>query len=125
MKTLLTRSTLLLGLMTCASASLAFPALSQSDVHPLFDLTCEQGYHAGVLQNSYSGEFLYRSKGPNGELGLRGGTRASIEGAEVYKFQNGAYEYQVVYGMGDNSKQGALGVYKDGRSIMNLRCTHP
>ncbi len=124
MKTLLTRSTLLLGLMTCASAAIALPALSQTSAHPLFDMRCEQGYYVGVLQNANTGEFSYRSKGPSGELGLPGGAFEDYPSKEVYAFRNDAYVYQVTRAKG-GSKKGHLQVYQNGHSIMSLSCTQP
>ncbi|MEI2583750.1 hypothetical protein [Scytonema sp. PRP1] len=123
MKTLLKRFALLLGLMSCVSAYLVLPASADSTAGLLLSLKCQGGYNVNVWRRYDSGELLYRSTSPQGNLSLGKGTADNTGSAQVYKFKNGNYEYQVLAGRGDHQGQGTLEVYKNGRSIMSQGCT--
>jgi hypothetical protein len=123
MKIVLKRFVLLLGLMTCVSASFVLSASADSTADLVLSLNCQGGYNVNVWKRHNSGELLYRSTGPQGNLSLGDGTRDNTGAAQVYKFKNGNYEYQVISGRGDHQGQGILEVYKNGRSIMSQTCT--
>lgn len=123
MKTLLKRFALLLGLMTYVSAYFVLPASADSTAGLLLSLKCQGGYNVDVWRRYDSGELLYRSTSPQGNLSLGNGTEDNTGAAQVYKFKNGKYEYQVLGGKGDHQGQGTLEVYKNGRSIMSQGCT--
>ncbi|MEG4393814.1 hypothetical protein [Microcoleus sp. BROC3] len=123
MKTLLKRFALLLGLMTGVSTYLVLPASADSTADLVLSLKCQGGYNVNVWKRYNSGELLYRSTSPQGNLSLGKGTRDDTEVAQVYKFKNGNYKYQVLGGKGDRQGKGTLEVYKNGRSIMSKTCT--
>ena len=123
MKTLLEQFLLLLGLMTWVSAYPVLPASADSTADLVLSLKCQGGYNVNVWKRHDSGELLYRSTSPQGNLSLGKGTRNNTGAAQVYKFKNGNYEYQAIGGRGDHQGQGTLEVYKNGRSIMSQTCT--
>jgi hypothetical protein len=123
MKTLLKQFALRLGLMTCVLAYPVLPASADSTADLVLSLKCRGGYNVNVWKRHDSGELLYRSTSPQGNLSLGKGTRNNTGAAQVYRFKNGNYEYQVIGGRGDHQGQGTLEVYKNGRSIMSQSCT--
>ena len=124
MKTLLKRFALLLGLMTSVSAYFVLPVSADSTAGLLLSLKCQGGYNVNIWRRYNSGELLYRSTSPQGNLSLGNGTGDNTGAAQVYKFKNGNYEYQVISGRGDHQGQGTfLEVYKNDRSIMSQGCT--
>lgn len=122
MNTRLKRFVLLLGSMTCVSAYLAIPASADSTADLVLSLKCQCGYKVNIWQRYRSGELLYRSQSPRGNLSLGTGTRDDTGAAQVYKFRNGNYKYQVLGGKGDHQGRGTLNVYKNGRSVMSKTC---
>jgi len=123
MKTLQKRFALLLGLITGVSICLVLPASADSTADLVLSLKCQGGYNVNVWKKYDSGELLYRSTSPNGNLSLGKGTRDDTGAAKVYKFKNGNYEYQVLSGKGDHQGKGTLEVYKNNRPIMSQACT--
>ncbi|MBW4540183.1 MAG: hypothetical protein KME43_13700 [Myxacorys chilensis ATA2-1-KO14] len=122
MKLLPKQSTVLLGLMTCVLAHLPLPASADSTADLLLSLKCQNDYTVDVWRRYASGELLYRAKGPLGNLSLGKGTRETTGAAEVYKFRNSNYVYQVLGGRGDHRQQGTLEVFKNGRSFLSQAC---
>jgi hypothetical protein len=122
MKTLLKQSMILLGLATCVLANLSQPASADSTAALIISLRCQSDYNINVWRRYISGELLYRGTGPLGHLDLGKGSRENTVSAQVYKFKRGDYVYQVVSGRGDHRWQGALEVFKNGRSILNQTC---
>lgn len=86
-------------------------------------MKCGGGYNINIWRNYTSGELLYCSTSPNGDLSLGMGTRDDTGAAQVYQFKNGNYKYRVLGGKGDHQEQGTLEVYKNDRSIMSQACT--
>ena len=123
MKPLLKQSIRLLGLMTCVLAHLSLPASADSTAGLVFSLKCQGDYNVNIWKRYGSGELLYRATGPLGNLSLGKGIRENTGAAQVYKFKNGNYVYQAVGGRGDHRQQGALEVFKNGRSILSQACT--
>ncbi|MEO8892295.1 MAG: hypothetical protein ABI417_12300 [Coleofasciculaceae cyanobacterium] len=123
MKTLLKRFALLLGSMTCVSAYLVLPASADSTAALVLSLKCQGGYNVNIWKRYRSGELLYRSQSPRGNLSLGRGTRDDTGAAQVYKFKNDNYTYQVLRGKADHQGKGTLNVYKNDRSIMSQTCT--
>ncbi|MBW4625969.1 MAG: hypothetical protein KME49_10810 [Brasilonema octagenarum HA4186-MV1] len=122
MKLLPKQSTVLLGLMTCVLAHLPSLASADSTADLLLSLNCQSDYTVNVWRRYASGELLYRATGPLGNLSLGKGTKENTGAAEVYKFRNGNYVYQVLGGRGDHRQQGTLAVFKNGRSFLNQAC---
>jgi hypothetical protein len=122
MKTLLKQFTVLLGLATCILVNLSRPASADSTAALILLLRCQDDYTIDIWRRYASGEPLYRSVGPLGKLALGKGSRENAGTAQIYKFKNGDYVYQVVSGRGDHRWQGALEVFKNGRSILNQTC---
>lgn len=122
MKLLLKQSTVLLSLATCVSAHSALPASADSTAALLFTLRCQSDYVVNVWRHYGSGELLYRGTGPLGDLSLDGGTMENTGAAQVYKFRNGGYVYQVLSGQGDHRQQGTLEVFKNGHSLLSQVC---
>lgn len=122
MKTRLKQITLL-GLMTCVLAHLSLRASADSTADLVLSLKCKGGYDVNVWKRHGSGELLYRSTSPQGNLSLGKGTRENTGAAQVYKFKNGNYKYQVLEGKGDRQGQGTLEVFKNDRSILSKVCT--
>ncbi|NMF64272.1 hypothetical protein [Brasilonema octagenarum] len=122
MKLLSKQSTVLLGLTTCVLAHLPLPASADSTASLLLSLKCQSDYTVNVWRRYASGELLYRATGPLGNLRLGNGTRENTGAAEVYKFKNDNYVYQVLGGRGDHRQQGTLEVFKNGRSLLSQAC---
>ena len=123
MKTLLKQIVLLLGSMTCLSVYLSLPASADSTANLLLSLKCQNEYTINIWKRHNSDEFLYRATGPLGTLSLGKGTANNTGSAQVYKFKNGDYEYQVLGGRGDHQGKGTLEVYNKGDSILTQSCT--
>ena len=122
MKSLLKQSTVWLGLTTCVLAH-SLPASADSTAGLLVSLNCQSEYTVNVWKRHGSGELLYRGTGPLGNLGLGRGTMENTGAAQVYKFRNGNYTYQVVAGQRDHRQSGALEVFKNGQSVLSQACT--
>ena len=122
MKTL-KRFALLLGLTSCVSANLVSIASADSTADLILSLKCRGGYNINVWRRYNSGELLYRSTSPQGNLSLGKGTNDNTGAARVYKFRNGNYEYQVIGRKKDREGQGTLEVFKNGHSILTRSCT--
>ncbi|MFL9454228.1 hypothetical protein AB0758_24440 [Tolypothrix bouteillei VB521301_2] len=86
-------------------------------------MKCQDGYNINIWRRHNSGELLYRSISPHGNLSLGKGTTDNTGAARVYSFKNGNYKYQVIGGRGDREGQGTLEVYKSGQSILSRTCT--
>ena len=123
MKILQKRFALLLGLVTGVSAYLVLPAEADSTADLVLSLKCQGRYNVNVWKRHNSGELLYRSTSPQGNLSLGKGTRDNTGSAQVYKFKNRNYKYQVLGGKRDHQGKGTLEVYKNDRSIMSKTCT--
>ncbi|OKH42892.1 hypothetical protein NIES2101_32120 [Calothrix sp. HK-06] len=123
MKTLRKQILLLLGSMTCLSVYLSLPASADSTANLILSLKCQNEYTVNIWKRHNSGELLYRATGPLGNLSLGKGTGNNTGSAQVYKFKNGEYEYQVLGGRGDHQGKGTLEVYKNGNSIFTQTCT--
>ena len=122
MKPLLKQSTVLLGLAACVLAHLSLPASADSTADLVLTLKCQSDYTVNVWRRYGSGELLYRSTGPLGDLSLGKGSMENTGAAQVFKFKNGNYVYQVLSGRGDHRRQGALEVFKHGRSLLSQTC---
>jgi hypothetical protein len=96
MKTLLNGSTFILALATCIAANFYLPAAADSTANLILSLRCRGGYDINIWKTKTSGELLYRSTSPNGNLSLGRGTRQATEGVQVYRFRNGNYQYWVM-----------------------------
>jgi hypothetical protein len=123
MTTLLQRSTLLLALTTCISATFFLRAFADSTADLILSLKCQGGYNINVWKKYSSGELLYRSKSPHGNLSLGKGTSKATEGTRVYKFRSGNYEYWVWDGTLDSQQSGTLEVYENHRIRLHRACT--
>ncbi len=123
MKIFQKRSALIFGLIICASNYLSLPASADSTADLILSLKCQCGYNVNIWKRHNSGEVLYRSTSPLGDLSLNKGTAENTGAAQVYKFKSSNYEYQVIGGKGDHQGQGTLEVFKNGRSIMSQTCT--
>jgi hypothetical protein len=122
MNILLQKSALLLALPLSLLTNFAFPASADSTAGIVLSTKCQGGYNINIWRNYTSGELLYRSTSPNGNLSFGGGTRKATEGVLVYKFRNGDYEYWVWDGTLDNPQSGTLEVYKNNRIVMQQAC---
>lgn len=123
MKTLLNRSTFLFALATCIAANFSLPATADSTASLILSLRCRGGYNVNIWKTKTSGELLYRSTSPNGNLSLGKGTRQATEGVHVYRFRNGDYQYWVWDGTLDSKQSGTLEVYKNNRIQLQRACT--
>ncbi|BAY59503.1 hypothetical protein NIES2135_63800 (plasmid) [Leptolyngbya boryana NIES-2135] len=123
MKTRLNQFALLLSFLTCSSACLTLPASADSTASLVLTLKCPDEYIVNIWKRRGSGELLYRSVGPLGSLSLGRGDIYNTGSAQVYKFKNGLYTYQVLGGGGDHQGQGTLEVFRNGRSILAESCT--
>jgi hypothetical protein len=123
MKTLLKRTALLLALPISVLANFSLRASADSTAGIILSTSCRGGYDINIWQNHTSGELLYRSTSPKGNLSLDGGTSQATEGVRVYRFRNGNYEYWVWDGTLDNPQAGTLEVYKNGYIQMQRTCT--
>jgi hypothetical protein len=123
MKTLLKRTALFLALPISVLANFSLPASADSTAGIILSTKCQGGYNINIWQNYTSGELLYRSTSPNGNLSLGRGTSQATEGVRVYKFRKGNYEYWVWDGTLDNPQTGTLEVYKNNRILMQQACT--
>lgn len=123
MKTLLKRFTLLLALTTCVSANLSLKASADSTADLILSMRCQGEYNVNIWKKYSSGELLYRSTSFYGNLALGKGTSKATEGVQVYKFQNGNYEYWLWDYTLDNKQSGTLEVYKDNNILMQQACT--
>ncbi len=123
MTTLRKRFALLLALPISILANFSLKASADSTAGIILSTKCRGGYNINILQNYTSGELLYRSTSPNGNLSLGRGTSQATEGVRVYKFRNGNYEYWVWDGTLDNPQLGTLEVYKNNRILMRQACT--
>ncbi len=123
MKTLLKRTALLLALPISVLANFSLPASADSTAGIILSTKCQGGYNINIWQNHTSGELLYRSTSPNGNLSLGRGTSKATEGVRVYKFRKGNYEYWVWDGTLDNPQSGTLEVYKNNRILLQRTCT--
>jgi hypothetical protein len=85
-------------------------------------MRCPSEYTVNIWQRHSSKELLYRGFGPLGQLDLGKGNKTGTGTAQVYKFKNGDYEYQVLKGIKDHQGQGTLEVLKNSRSILSLSC---
>jgi hypothetical protein len=121
MKMLLKRFALLLSSMTCVSAYLVLPASADSTADVILNLKCQGGYNVNVWKRYDSGELLYRSTSPQGNLSLGRGTRDDTGAVRAYEFRNGNYVYQALSDKGDH--QGLLSVYQNGHLLMQQACT--
>ena len=122
MKTLLKRAALLLALPISVLANFSLRASADSTAGIILSTKCKGGYNINVWQNHTSGELLYRSASPNGNLSLGRGTSQATEGVRVYKFRKGNHEYWVWDGTLDNPQSGTLEVYKNNRILMRQAC---
>ncbi len=122
MKTLLKRSTVLLGLMTCAVAQFPLSASADSTAGLILSLKCPSEYTVNIWKRYRSGELLYRGTGLLGNLSLGKGTEENTGAAQVYKFKRGNYTYQVLGGKGNRQEQGTLQVSEKDRSIVSQTC---
>jgi hypothetical protein len=122
MKTLLKKSALLLALPICVLTNFSLKASADSTAGIVLSTKCQGGYDINIWRNYTSGELLYRSTSPNGNLSLDGGTSKATEGVRVYKFRNGDYEYWVWDGTLDSKQSGTLEVYKNNRILMQQAC---
>ena len=113
MKTLLSRSTFLLAMATFIAANSSLPAAADSTASLILSLRCQGGYNVNIWKTNTSGELLYCSTSPNGNLSLGRGTRQATEGVQVYRFRNGNYQYWVWDGTLDSKQSGTLEVYKN------------
>jgi len=120
--TLLKRAALLLALPISVLANFSLPVSADSTAGIILSLKCQGGYKINIWRNYTSGELLYRSTAPNGNLSLGGGTRKVTEGVLVYKFPNGDYEHWVWDGTLDNPQSGTLEVYQNNRIVMQQAC---
>jgi hypothetical protein len=123
MKTLLNGSTFFLALATCIAANFYLPAAADSTANLILSLRCRGGYDVNIWKTKTSGELLYRSTSPNGNLSLGRGTRQATEGVQVYRFRNGNYQYWVWDGTLDSKQSGTLEVYKNNRIQLQRACT--
>jgi hypothetical protein len=123
MNILLKISILFLALPISVLANFSLRAAADSTAGIILSTKCEGGYNIDIWQNYTSGELLYRSTSPNGNLSLGGGTSKATEGVRVFKFRNGDYEYWVWDGTLDNPQSGNLEVYKNNRILMQQACT--
>ncbi|QLE57963.1 hypothetical protein [Nostoc sp. TCL26-01] len=123
MKSLLKQFTLMLGLTTCVLGSLSLSASADSTAGLILNLTCQGDYTVNIWRRYSSGELLYRATGPLGNLSLGKGVMENTGAAKVYKFKHSNYTYQIVGGRGDHQQQGALEVFKNGRSILSQACS--
>jgi hypothetical protein len=123
MNALLSRSTFLLALTTCITANFSLPAAADSTASLILSLRCRGEYNVNIWKTNTSGELLYRSTSPHGNLSLGRGTTQATEGVRVYKFRNGNYEYWVWDGTLDSRQSGTLEVYKNNRIQMQQACT--
>jgi hypothetical protein len=119
---LIKRFTLLVTLATSISSTLSLPASADSTADLILNMKCGR-YNVNIWKNRSSGEFLYRTTSPYGNLSLDGGTRESTEGVGVYKFRNNNYAYWVWDGTLDSQQAGTLEVYENDRILMRLACT--
>ena len=122
MKTLLNRSTFLLALATCIATNFSLPAAADSTASLILSLKCRGGYNVNIWKKNASGELLYRSTSPNGNLSLGRGTRQTTEGGHVYRFQNGNYQYSVWDSTLDSNESGTLQVYKNNYILRQRAC---
>ena len=122
MKTLLKRAALLFALPISVLANFSLRASADSTAGIILSTKCKGGYNINVWQNHTSGELLYRSTSPNGNLSLGRGTSQATEGVRVYKFRKGNHEYWVWDGTLDNPQSGTLEVYKNNRILMRQAC---
>lgn len=122
MKTRL-KQTILLGLMTCVLAHLSLRASADSTAELILSLKCKGGYNVNIWKRHGSSEILYRSTSSQDNLSLGKGTRENTGAAQVYKFKNGNYKYQVLEAKGDRQGQETLDVFKNDRSILSQVCT--
>ena len=123
MERLLKRTALLLALPISILANFSLPVSADSTAGIILSTKCQGGYNINIWQNNTDGELLYRSTSPNGNLSLGRGISQATEGARVYKFRKGNYEYWVWDGTLDNPQSGTLEVYKNNRSLMQQVCT--
>lgn len=123
MRTLLKRSALLLTLTICVSANFALRASADSTAGLILSMKCQGGYNINLWKKHASGELLYRSTSPKGNLSLGGGTSEATEGVRVYKFRNRNYQYWVWDGTLDSQQSGTLEVYENNRIRMRQACT--
>ncbi|GAP99936.1 hypothetical protein [Leptolyngbya sp. NIES-2104] len=122
MKAFLTRSAILLALVTSTTAHFALSASADSTASLLLSLQCEGGYNVNIWKTRTSGELLYRATSSNGNLSLGRGTSRATEGVRVYKFQNSNYEYWVWDGTLNSQQAGTLEVYKNNRIQRQYAC---
>jgi hypothetical protein len=116
-------STFFLALATCVAANFSLPAAADSTAGLILSLKCQGGYNVNIWKRNTSGELLYRSTSPIGNLSLGRGTRQATEGTQVYRFRNGNYQYWVWDGTLDSKQAGTLEVYKNNRIQMQRACT--
>jgi hypothetical protein len=121
MKTLLTRLALLLTLPVCALANFPLSAAADSTASLILNTQCGD-YQINIWRRYGSGELLYRSTSRYGDLSLNRGTSQLTEGVQVYRFQNGDYDYWVWDGT-LSSQPGTLEVYQNNSILMQQNCT--
>jgi hypothetical protein len=102
MKLLVRPFTVLLGLTTCIFTPFSLPASADSTADLLITLNCQSDYTVNIWRRYGSGELLYRATGPLGNLGLGKVIRENTGAAQVYKFKNSNYIYQVLSGKKDH-----------------------
>lgn len=115
-------STFLLALAAWVAANFSLPAAADSTASLILSLRCRGGYNVNIWKTKASGELLYRSTSPNGNLSLGKGTRQATEGTQVYRFRNGNYQYWVWDGTLDSKQFGRLEVYKNNRIQLQKAC---
>ncbi|MEH1851318.1 MAG: hypothetical protein V7L11_06450 [Nostoc sp.] len=106
-----------------ASSFLAASRLWKGFKAKIIQFKCTTAYNLNVWKRYDSGELLYSSTSPQGNLSLGNGSREDTGSAQVYKFKNGNYKYQVLGGKGDRQGKGTLEVFENDRSIMSQTCT--
>jgi hypothetical protein len=110
-------------LTTCVSVQIILPASADSTADLMLSLRCPNEYTVNIWQRQRSGELLYRGTGLLGHLSLGDGKRENTGSAQVYKFVNGEYRYQVLGGTREHQGQGTLEVFKNDRSVLSQVCT--
>ncbi|GAA6614359.1 hypothetical protein [Scytonema sp. NUACC26] len=116
------RTTFLLALVASIATNFSLPAAADSTVSLILSLRCRGGYNINIWKTNTSGELLYRSTSPHGNLSLGRGTRQATEGTQVYRFQNGNYQYWVWDGTLDSKESGTLEVYKNNQIELQRAC---
>lgn len=120
MKSLLKLSTLSFAFWMIGIPCL--PVFADSTSALIVNLQCQGGYNIQVWNNRKTGQLMYRSQSPSGNLKIDRGTKQATEGVMVYKFRNGNYQYWVWDGTLDSPNAGTLEVYRNDRILMQRQC---